>query len=369
MCQKIIVGENTYKKTSEILKEFCSKKFMLVCDSAFGFLPIGNFFDSLNIECVKFDSFTPNPLYEDVCSGIKLFNESGCDTIVAVGGGSTIDVAKCIKLFSKMNEGDLYINQEFKDSKIPLVGIPTTAGTGSESTRHAVIYYNNSKQSISHASIVPDFAILDSSLLKTLPRYQKICTMLDALCQAIESWWSVNSNEESISYSKKAIDLIIKNKDAYIEGNLSEAAENIILGANYAGRAINITATTAAHAMSYKLTSMYGLPHGHAVAVCLPCVWRFMLDNEKNCIDKRGYGYVRSVFEDISKKLFNTSTEKAIEKFDAMIDMFGINRPISENRENDISMLVDSVNVARLSNNPITPSKESLKNMYEEIVK
>ena len=112
-----------------------------------------------------------------------------------------------------------YMQQEYIDSGITLIAVPTTAGTGSESTCHAVIYYEGEKQSISHTSIIPNYAILEPSVLETLPVYQKKCTMLDALCQAIESWWSVNSTEESKEYSRKAILAIKENWEEYIFKN------------------------------------------------------------------------------------------------------------------------------------------------------
>ena len=89
----------------------------------------------------------------------------------------------------------------------------------------------------------------------------------------------------------------------YIFENDDEAAANIMLGANYGGRAINITATTAAHAMSYKITSLYKLPHGHAVAVCLPEIWEYMLGNMDKCIDCRGKAYLSGIFSEISKAM------------------------------------------------------------------
>ena len=259
------------------LKELGTRKYLLVRDSSYPYLSIRNYIDALPAPHVVFDGFSSNPLYEDVCKGVALFNREGCDTIVAVGGGSAIDVGKCIKLFSKMEPEQNFLFQGYKDTGVPLIAVPTTAGTGSESTRYAVIYYQGKKQSITHDSIRPPIAILDSSVLKTLPLYQKKCTMLDALCQGIESWWSVNSTQESKGYSRLAVETILENMDAYIRDNDEKAAEKILLAANFAGRAINITQTTAPHAMSYKLTSLYGLPHGHAVAMCLPEVWEYML--------------------------------------------------------------------------------------------
>ena len=168
---------------ADYIKSF--SKAMLVCDSSYPYLNIKDRIEQLDIPMVKFSDFTSNPLYEDVCKGVDLFNSQKCDVLIAVGGGSTIDVAKCIKLFCKLPKDKLYLDQEFQDSGINLFAIPTTAGTGSESTRYAVIYYEGKKQSITHDSIVPDIAVLEPVVLKTLPLYQKKCTMLDALCLII----------------------------------------------------------------------------------------------------------------------------------------------------------------------------------------
>lgn len=210
-----------------------------------------------------FSDFTPNPLYEQVCNGIELLKTSNCDTILAVGGGSAIDVAKCIKLAVLAKEGNAAIIPPLVSTRVAcdgtkllFIAIPTTAGTGSESTHNAVMYYKGSKQTVTNDGILPDYAVLEPSVLKTLPLYQKKCTMMDALCQGIESWWSVNSTEESYEYSRKTIELIMANWQKYIFENDEGAAAQIMLAANYGGRAINITATTAAHAMSYKITSL-----------------------------------------------------------------------------------------------------------------
>lgn len=327
-----------------------------------------NSYIETNIPYITFSEFTPNPLYEDICKGTNLFNLEKCDTIVAVGGGSAIDVAKCIKLFCRMDSKNNYISQEYKDSGVPLIAVPTTAGTGSESTRYSVIYYNGEKQSVTHNSIIPDYAILDSSVLKSLPIYQKKCTLLDALCQGIESWWSVNSNEESKLYSKIAVETIINHMDSYIYDNDEAAAGQIMLAANYAGRAINITQTTAAHAMSYKLTSMYDLPHGHAVALCLPHVWKHMINNSAKCIDPRGERHLMDVFKEISNSLGAKDPEGAVYLFEEILIGLEIDRPNTDNFE-DIRILSESVNITRLKNNPVYLSEEAIQFMYEAIVK
>lgn len=345
-----------------------ANKVLLVCDSSYPFLSIKQDIENLEVPHVVFCDFTPNPLYEDVCKGVDLFNVTKCDTILAVGGGSSLDVAKCIKLYCKMQKDALYLEQPYEDTGVRLIAIPTTAGTGSESTRYAVIYYEGKKQSVTHSSIIPDVAILEPNVLKTLPLYQKKCTMMDALCQGIESWWSVNSTDESRQFSKIAVETIIKWWRKYIFENTDEAATHIMEAANYAGRAICITQTTAPHAFSYKITSLYGLPHGHAVAACLPAIWNYMIEHLDLCIDARGKDYLWKIFEQIAAAMDDESPEKAVRSFERMMELMELTTPLSSNKMADVELLSASVNPIRLKNNPVKLDDETIRNLYSDIL-
>lgn len=364
--QKIFQGRKSYRQIAKILKKISSKKFLLVCGkNSFDALNIQSFIDAECPYYVRFSDFSPNPKYDQVCKGVDIFNLNNCEAIVAIGGGSAMDVAKCIKLFCKMNTDENYLKQEFSDTGIPLIAVPTTAGTGSESTRYAVIYYNDEKQSVTHDSIIPNYAILDASLLKTLPLYQKKCAMLDALCQGIESWWSVNSTDESKEYSKIAVKTIMQNWRQYIFEDDEQASEQIMLGSNYAGRAINITQTTAPHALSYKLTSMYGIPHGHAVAICLPVIWKKMIDGGNKLNEKRGEEYLMKIFNEISVAWGADSPKNAISSFSLLINKMGMQSPIIPFE--DINILTSSVNPIRLVNNPVKLLDKDIQTIYAQI--
>ena len=372
--QKIING---IAQLSAILQEVGCKKLFLVVDSSYPFLNIKDAIEALPVkERVMFSDFTPNPLYEQVCNGIELLKSSNCDTILAVGGGSAIDVAKCIKLAVLAREGNAAIipplvctHVACDSAKFPFIAIPTTAGTGSESTHNAVMYYEGAKQTVTNDGVLPDYAVLESSVLKTLPLYQKKCTMMDALCQGIESWWSVNSTEESYEYSRKTIELIMLNWRKYIFENDDEAAAQIMLAANYGGRAINITQTTAAHAFSYKITSLYKLPHGHAVAVCLPEIWEYMIGHTDKCFDSRGKEYLADIFAKISHAMGCDNPEQAIAEFRQMMEDLELKNPAAENREEELKYLSTSVNPVRLKNNPVDLDIVVIKFLYSIIVK
>lgn len=351
-----------YDQINTILRAHHSKKVLIVCDDSFSRLSIVNDFKKITVPTVVFNEFTSNPLYEDVCKGREQFYNEHCDSIIAVGGGSAIDVAKCIKLFSTMNASENFLKQKYASNDILLIAIPTTSGTGSESTKFSVVYYNGEKQSVTHDSLIPSYALLDSIVLKTLPIYQKKCTALDALCQGIESWWSINATNESQEYSQKAVEMIVSNFDSFLR-NEDEGNKNMMVASNYAGQAINITQTTAPHAMSYKLTSLYNIPHGRAVALCLPHVWKTMIDHLKQEQNEQ----LSKIFLDISHSLGFASYEAANTNFYSFVNELFESEPINFNRE-DVDVLTESVNTTRLKNNPIPLSTESIKDIYHNIL-
>lgn len=365
MEQKIIISTETQNELKKLWDKHNVKKVLIVCDAAFPFLETHDEYVSLSIPYVIFNDFTSNPLYEDVIKGVALLKENGCDAILAIGGGSALDVAKCIKLFATMDESKVYLEQEFKDNALLLIAIPTTSGTGSESTRYAVIYYDGKKQSVTHNSIVPSYAILDHRNLKTLPIYQKKCTMMDAFCQSIESWWSVNATQESRGYAKRALNGIIKYMDSYVN-NEEEGNKGMMIAANYAGKAICISQTTAAHAMSYKLTSLYKIPHGRAAFMCLPYIWKYMWNVVAEGNSKE-YDELKDIFKEIA-------TEMGCEDVrDAINTIFQMNKKLFSNdsvevRMEDVDVLTDSVNPVRLGNNPVKLSQEVLHDLYSEII-
>jgi alcohol dehydrogenase class IV len=365
--QRIIEGSASYRELGEALRSLGMNKYMLAYSNSAKKLPVWEYISELDIPRVLFSDFTPNPKYEEIVGGVDLFRAEKCDGIVAIGGGSAIDVAKCIKLYSKMSADKLYLEQEYTDTGVPLVALPTTAGTGSESTPFSVIYYKGEKQSVKHPSILPDVAILDGDVLESLPVYQKKCTVLDAYCQAIEAWWSVNSCDESKACSKAAIELIRDYIFEYVEQNTCVSRHKIMAASNLAGQAIAFTATTAPHAMSYKLTTTYGYPHGHSVAISLPRVWKYMIENHERCNDKRGADYVLSTFDEIANAMGYATAKDAAEGFENMLSRLEMAHPHDDNKEEIAKHFASFVNVERLGNNPIALDNKALYDLYLEM--
>lgn len=291
---------------------------------------------------VIFSRFTSNPKYEEMLSGLTLFKEKNCDALVSIGGGSCIDVAKAIKLSlnSNLESGVPTFRQKYQHASICHIAVPTTSGTGSESTRHSVLYLNGEKQSISNSAILPEYVTLHSTFIITVPDYQKKCTAMDAFCQCVESLWSRKATKESKKYALKGIQLFAKSYRGYINNN-TEDIKAVQVSANLSGKAINISETTAGHAMSYKITSLYGIPHGHAVAMAINSILH-------NC-------KVKTLFGGIDIK----------ELFIEIMTFFDLDLKIKDHRA-DAQALTESVNALRIRN---FKYKINVKKCYLAILK
>lgn len=367
--QCILEANNHYEQLDEYFRGTDCKKLLLVCGGSIKYLEIGKYFDSLEerlgIKVIRFSDFQPNPLYESVVEGVKILNQEECKLIVAVGGGSAMDVAKCIKLYSNMDHTENYLSQKIVANDIEFLAVPTTAGTGSEATRFAVIYYNNEKQSVSDYSCIPTTVLFDALVLHSLPDYQKKVTMLDALCHATESFWSVNSNEESQRYSTEAIKMIFDYYEGYLL-NTEDGNTGMLKASFLAGKAINITQTTAGHAMCYKLTSLYGISHGHAAALCVSKLFPYTIENINHCIDGRGTGYLQESLIKLANAYGCEEPMEAARKFDVLLEKLGLEVPKA--KEQDFELLKKSVNPVRLKNNPVALDTDSIDMLYHEIL-
>lgn len=384
MEQRILTTYDSYREMDEWIKEEGIRRLLLVCDASIYFLKkmklhMDELDRSIGIEVITFSDFQPNPLYDNVVAGVRLFREHKCDGIIALGGGSAMDVAKCIKLYSNMNgDGDegSFLKQDPAHNEIPFLAIPTTAGTGSEATRYAVIYYEGKKQSITSESIIPDAVLMNPDCLVTLPDYQKKATMMDALCHAIESYWSVNSTDESMEYSRQAIKLIIENMDDYLGVSCSEQARrNMLMAANIAGKAINITQTTAGHAMCYKLTSMFGVAHGHAAALCDRVLYEWMVKclNDDNtdfadiqCLDPRGKEHLVRILDEIGHALGCKDAYEGARKLVEIFDRLELSIPDAS--EEQYEELKTSVNPDRLKNHPVKLDEKMIDSLYHMVL-
>jgi len=367
--QRIISIQDDYSVLDCCFEQMQNQRILLVCGKSYDNLEIRKYIENISskekIEFVIFNDFQPNPKYESIELGIRLYRERECNVIMAIGGGSAIDVAKCIKLYANMNPSGNYLNQKPVPNDIKLIAMPTTAGTGSESNRFAVIYYNGEKQSVCDESIIPDIVIFDPSALSSLPYYQRKSTMLDALCHAVESFWSIHSDDAGRQLSLESIREILNSKDEYLN-NIYSGNMSMLKAANIAGRAINITKTTAGHAMCYKLTGLYGYSHGHSAALCVSRLFPYMYNHLEQCIDPRGKDYLKSVFDELIASFGYSDINGFVTFWDSLLA--DIHSPVKEVTPSDIDILANSVNAERLNNNPVSLSKDSIKALYKQIL-
>ncbi|MCC7667748.1 phosphonoacetaldehyde reductase [Liquorilactobacillus satsumensis] len=355
------------REITEILTHANAHRPLVVCDE---FLLSSEFFKTLiaklDFKITSFHEYEPNPTFTAVIKGIQVFKENHCDFIISIGGGSSIDVGKSIKAVLNAPTAELYFEEKINPSNIPQLAIPTTAGTGSESTHFAVVYYQNKKQSISHEQLLPNYVLFTPALLVSLPLYQRKAGMLDALCQAIESYWSLQANAASRTCSRQAITIILNNYPAFLQ-NTSAGNCQLMKAANLAGQAINITTTTAAHAMSYKLTSMYQIAHGHAVGICLPHVWQYMLNHLELTQPSLTPTAVSESFQELAELLECNTPQEAITTLINLMHSIQIEPPTLHNN-NELKILAHSVNIQRLNNNPLRLGYSELLEIYKSIL-
>ncbi|MFP6583958.1 MAG: phosphonoacetaldehyde reductase [Candidatus Hydrogenedentota bacterium] len=357
-------------RVSEILDQLSCTSILLVADpvayeQSGASHSLEQVLESRKVEI--FSEFTPNPSLEALVDGIRHYHSVQPDAIVAVGGGTAIDLAKLIGFcaMQAVDPADLIKNPLSNPRKgVPVIVVPTTAGTGSEATHFAVVYLEGRKYSVAHSYLLPDFAILDSTLTNTMPPNITANTGLDALCQAIESMWSVHSTVESIAYATESIQLAWRHLEPAVQHPTEEDRQAMCQAAHLAGKAINISKTTAPHAISYTITSQFGVVHGSAVALTLGAVLAFNDEvSDSDCSDDRGADYVRRIVDDIVHLLGFETSQSAVHGFRDLLTALDCPTRLSEvgaTTDEQIEDIASRVNVDRLSNNPRRFTPESL---------
>jgi alcohol dehydrogenase class IV len=328
------------------------------------------------ISFFHFDNIAPSPSVEGISKALNAFNKDKFDLIIAMGGGSVLDIGKSVSIFSQ-NEGKIedYLlkKKKIKNKGIPLILVPTTAGTGSESTHFAVIFIEKTKYSLADRNFIQaDFVIVDPELTYSLPKRPTAYTGMDALSQGIESFWNINSTEESKEYARKAIELILDNLSKAVNNPDEESRYNMAIAANYAGKAINITKTTACHAISYPITAYFDVPHGQAVALTLPSMIVFNSKvTENDILDPRGVNYVKKIMIELISVLGANSFIEAKEKVTALIKNIGLEirlKDLGIKTQEDIDLIVkNGFNPQRVKNNPRLLSEIQLRQILDEI--
>lgn len=283
--KKIVVERGSVLKTGTMMKSVGSNALICIGGNSFknsgGILKLTSSLDRLGLKYTVYDSILPDPDVSCVEKGAEICIENGCDCIISAGGGSVIDAGKAIGLLV-VNGGKIqdYVKTMPSKRMLPMIAIPTTAGTASEVTKYSIITDKEQKKKlvIAGEEIVPDIALLDVDLTLTMPPKIAAATGMDALTHAIESYISDNANMLTRKFSMEATKLILDNlASAVYNLNDIKAHENMLYAQMLAGLAFSATTTCLVHSMSRPLGACYGIPHGEANAVLLPDVLRYNL--------------------------------------------------------------------------------------------
>mgnify|MGYP000049950911 FL=1 len=373
------IGTNSLQNIKKIISDIGAKKILLVTgkDSYIesgSEQKISQYLDNITVE--RFYDFEVNPKIEDVYDGVRMALKMKPDLIVAIGGGTVLDMAKLINILSSQKDYS-FINIIENSSLInkqglsPLVAIPTTSGTGSEATHFAVVYVDKNKYSLAHKFMLPDYVIVDSSLSNKMPKNLAASAAIDALSQSIESYWSVGSTNESQQYARQSIEIILASIEKAVIEKDADAKDLMSLAANLSGKAINISKTTAAHAISYPISTYFNVPHGHAVGLSLGCFFEINSNFELHGInDSRGSSYIANTMQQLLKLFGASSPLDCKLAWYKIMNNIGLETNMSKLgicSSDDVDLILNNVNLERLNNNPVVVSEETLKNTLKSL--
>ncbi len=299
--QNIIYGKGSLKKLPEILKEAKCDKVLLVSDRGLkgvGLVDkVADIIKASGIECHEFLDLQPNPTIPNVHSALDTYKAVGATSIIALGGGGPMDVAKSVALLATYG-GEVTDYAGFgkvPGPVVPMIAIPTTAGTGSEVTASSVITdpVSNFKMAVIDYNLIPEFALLDPELIMTLPASIAAACGVDAFVHAEEAYVSTAANPMTDAFAEKAMELLGKYIRRFVaRRDDEEAACNMMLGSTLAGVAFAWAKLGNVHAMSHPVSGFFGVAHGIANAVLFPNIVEYNALADKEDRYRRIYNYI-----------------------------------------------------------------------------
>ena len=301
-----------------------------------------------------YDKTVANPTTVNVREALELYHKEGCDAIIGFGGGSSMDCAKAVGACAvKPNQSLAQMKGILKvHKKLPLLmAVPTTAGTGSETTLAAVITDADTryKYAINDFPLIPRYAVLDPKVTLSLPPFITATTGMDALTHAVEAYIGNSTTIDTRRDALKAVKLIFENIDiAYEHGDNIQARRNMLHASFYAGCAFTKSYVGYVHAVAHSLGGQYNVPHGLANAILLPLVLR----EYGSCIDKKLHRLAIAAGLADKNTPANEAAELFIQAIEEMKERFGIVNIVKEIQETDIPKLA---HYADKEANPLYP--------------
>ena len=373
--KSVICEPGAIKRLGEIVKEQMGKKVLLVTDP--GLIKAGlldratRSLNEAGVEYTLFDGVVADPPVSVVEAALADAREAAVDGVIGFGGGSSMDVAKLIALLIGGGErlDDVYGVGQAKGTRLPLIQIPTTAGTGSEVTPISIITVGETeKKGVVAPQLLPDIALLDAELTLGLPAHVTAATGIDAMVHAIESYTSASANNNPVSkaLAREALRLLGANIESAVkDGTDVRARSDMLLGAMLAGQAFANSPVAAVHALAYPIGGIFHVPHGLSNALVLPHVMRF---NTETC----GEAYAvlaTDVFPDLAATPSDQRVNQFIDRLEALSADLGLEQTLREVGigEADLTTLAsDAMKQTRLLvNNPREVSETDALAIYK----
>ena len=374
---RIVAGPDSIEQIADIVKDYGASRALIISDKGVARAGLIErpkaLLEAAGIAVTILDDTPPEPEVDQANAIFNAAKNAACDIVIGVGGGSAMDVAKLIAVLlnNDVTLRELLNKTPIAKRGLPTLMIPTTAGTGSETTPNSIVLVpeDELKVGIVSQKLMPDCVILDPNMTLGLPPAITASTGMDALCHAIECYTSKKGNPFSEMIALKAISLISRSiRRAFNTGTDIDARHDMLLGAMYGGMCIATSSTTAVHALAYPLGGKYRIAHGVSNAILLPFVMRFnAVGNEDKFRD-----VAVAMGLDVDPADSKAATEKFIEA------IFELNRdlqiPSDLKRWNitaaDLDTLVEgAAKVNRLlDNNPRPMDKADIRAIYTQLI-
>ncbi|MCQ2578033.1 MAG: iron-containing alcohol dehydrogenase [Treponema sp.] len=380
--QNVVFGSGSLSKLPDVASRLGKTKALIISGPHLEKIGLvakcSDAMKTAGIESVSFCRTEGNPSVETVNAAASLFKESGADFIVAFGGGSPLDVAKAVAVLAAYGGKitDYEGGGKVPGPVVPMIAIPTTAGTGSEVTAFSVITDHSRDYKLTVASnyLLPSYAILDADLISTVPAGTAAACGIDAMIHALESYLSKAASPFSEMFSLRALELIGEAIREYVKdrGNKA-AAEKMLLGSLFAGIAFSHARLGDVHAMSHPVSAFFDIPHGVANAILLPKIVEFNeTATEESSYMEKYYQIYRCVCKNpVSKERFVASMLQ-VELADlnaelgipAGLEKAGVSKDDFEKVL--FQMAKDAMKSGNISVNPRKTSEEDILDLYRK---
>ena len=372
------VGENASQATPTILASLGCRHPLIITDKMMVQLGYAEKIQGVlaehDMQADVFDDTVPEPTVASIQAGVKRIQEGDYDSVVALGGGSPIDSAKAMSILGKFGGEmrDYKFPRVVTEAGLPIIAIPTTAGTGSEVTKVTIITDEKTDEKMLCMGIgfMPVAALVDYTLTLSLPARITADTGIDALTHAMEAYVSKKASLYSDSQALEAMRLIAPNlRRVYHDGSDKQAREEIMLGSTLAGVAFSNASVALVHGMSRPIGAAFHVPHGLSNAMLLPTVTEFSIPaaTERYADCARAMGVATEQDDDVS------ANKKLLVELRALNDELKVPTPEQFGIDRDVFMgLLDTMAEQALAsgspnNNPRVPSSDEVINLYKQL--